>query len=51
VDALVDAILGAEVLVKVDFGLGDAFEVGVDDDGWRGFVLVAAVCDEVSLER
>lgn len=33
VDALVDAILGAKVLVKVDFGLGDAFEVGVDDDG------------------
>lgn len=33
VDALVDAILGAKVCVKVDFGFGDAFEVGVDDDG------------------
>ena len=32
-DALLDAVLGAKVLVKVDFGLGYGFEIGVDDDG------------------
>ena len=33
--ALLDVVLGAEVLVEVDFGVRDDGEVGLDDDGCR----------------
>lgn len=40
VDALADAILGAEVAIEIDLGLADGLEVGVDDDGCDGYGLV-----------
>jgi hypothetical protein len=39
-NTLLDAVLGAEVLVEVDFGVGDDLEVGLDDDGWAEVALV-----------
>lgn len=44
VHALADAILGAEVAVEVDLGLGDGLEVRVDDDGCGFRVSVWALC-------
>jgi len=32
--ALLDTVLGAKVLVKVDLGVGDDLEVGLHDNGW-----------------
>ena len=43
-------ILGAEVLVEVDFGVGYDVEVGLDDDGWLG-VLVVVWAEESFSER
>jgi hypothetical protein len=40
--SLLDAVLGAKVLVEVDFGVGDDLEVGLDDDGCVEVMLVGA---------
>jgi hypothetical protein len=43
VDALGDAILGAEVTIEVDLGLSDDLEVRSDDDGCERVLLLVGV--------
>jgi hypothetical protein len=42
VDAFLNTVFGAKVLIEVYFGLGNDFETGADDDGFDGEVLVGA---------